>query len=222
MGAAQPIFVRTAIFCFCLLCLCLRLTHASEIENFEQWSFAEKSVDYIHLRYLVGSVRDWTALAKDVLRTLKPGGYVEHYEFDGATHTDDETVPPDSAMQKWGDIFQKGCDKLGLNVSFNPIREGLIRKALEDAGFVNIVEKPLKIPFSEWPADPRLREIGLYTRAAFERDMRGAVNMPATQLGWSDKEIILYCSQLRKDMRNMKMHGYFNTAVLYAQRPLDS
>lgn len=77
-----------------------------------------------------------------------------------------------------------------------------------------------QIPISEWAADPTMREIGLYTRAAFERDMHGAVNMPATQLGWSKEEIMVYCSRVRKEMRNLRIHAYFKTQVTYAQRPL--
>ncbi len=65
-----------------------------------------------------------------------------------------------------------------------------------------------------------MREIGLYMRAAFERDMGGAVNMPATQLGWNKEEITVYCSRMRKEMRDPRIHAYYKTQVTYGQRPL--
>lgn len=94
---------------------------------------------------MVGAVRDWSALFKDIYSTLKPGGYFESYEFDATTYSDDGTLAPDTALARWGTIFQDGFDRMGANVCFDPIREGLIHQALEDAGFVNIVEKPVKV-----------------------------------------------------------------------------
>lgn len=117
----------------------------SEIENFEEWSFNEQSVDYVHLRYLVGGVRNWTQLFKDAFKTLKPGGWVESYDFDGSAYSDDGTLTNDMALDKWGTIFQDGCDKLGLGASFSPIRDKHIRRGIEAAGFVNIVETPIKV-----------------------------------------------------------------------------
>lgn len=118
----------------------------SQIDDFSQeWTFAEGSVDFVHLRFLVGCVTDWTALLKQAYKTLKPGGWVETFDFNGYFESDDGTLTNSMALAQWGIIFRKGAEKLGSTASFTVVRDKLQRKALEASGFVNIQEKALKV-----------------------------------------------------------------------------
>jgi hypothetical protein len=44
---------------------------------------------------------------------------------------------------------------------------------MEDAGFINVVEKDYKFPIGRWPADTRMKELGMWFRAYFEDGMEG-------------------------------------------------
>ena len=93
--------------------------------------------------WLVGSIADWTELFKQAYKSLKPGGYVESVEG-GIYHTsDDGTVPEDSAVGQWGKIFTDVGQKLGR--PFAVVEDGLQKKSMEEAGFVDICEQDYKV-----------------------------------------------------------------------------
>ena len=50
----------------------------------------------------------------------------------------------------------EASQKFGKNMAIAP----LIRKNIEEAGFVDVVEKHYKWPLGEWPVDRRLKDIG--------------------------------------------------------------
>lgn len=53
-------------------------------------------------------------------------------------------------------------------------------------------------------------------------DVEGFISMMATQLGWSTEEISVYAAHLRRELRALKVHGYFHGGLAYAQKPLDA
>ncbi|KAF4984492.1 hypothetical protein FZEAL_340 [Fusarium zealandicum] len=191
-----------------------------QIDDFSQeWTFGENSLDYVHMRWLIGCVTDWTALFQEAYKSLKPGAWVESFEVNGFFESDDDTVTEKTALGQWGIIFREGAKKLGSTASFSVVRDELQRTSLEKAGFVNIHEHPIKLPVSGWPKDQSLREVGQFTRAAIENDTEGTVGLFASQLGWSQEEIIVYAAHLRRELRAGKLHGYYRANVAWAQKP---
>lgn len=89
------------------------------------------------MRWLVGSIVDWTALYKEAFNALKPGGYLEDHEPSPYIVSDDGTVPDTSAHGQWGKFFVDGGRKIGR--SFTVFEDDTQRKAMADAGFVDIV-----------------------------------------------------------------------------------
>lgn len=115
-----------------------------EIDDCEQeWTFAPNSFDYIHSRYMLGAVSDWTRLFKQAYTALKPGGWLESFECEADYRCDDGTVKPDSAMIIWSDLFREGGKKLGR--PFTLITDDTQRKSMEEAGFVDITVKDIKV-----------------------------------------------------------------------------
>lgn len=115
-----------------------------EIDDAEQpWTYTPGSFDYIHIRYLVGGVSDWSNLYRQAYAALKPGGWIESFEVEADYRSDDGTLKPDSAMYIWRDLFTEGGKKLGR--SFTIISDDTQRKGIEDAGFVDITVKDIKV-----------------------------------------------------------------------------
>ncbi|RYP67123.1 hypothetical protein DL769_005828 [Monosporascus sp. CRB-8-3] len=137
----------------------------------QEWTFAPNSFDFIYMRYLLGSIQDWPRLFKQAYAALKPGGYIESFESEPDFMSDDGTVKPDSALQRWSSLFIEGGRK--LNRPFTVLSDDLQRKGIEEAGFVEINVTNRKAPVSGWPQDPGLQEIGQYAQLALEQDLEG-------------------------------------------------
>ncbi|KAJ4258169.1 hypothetical protein NW762_008310 [Fusarium torreyae] len=191
-----------------------------EIDDFARdWTFKNDSLDFVHTRWLIGSVTDWTALFKQAYKALKPGAWLESFEVNGYFESDDNTLPDESALAQWGVIFREGAKKLRSPASFAVVRDRLQKQAMEEAGFVSFEEKHIKIPTSGWPQDLDMKRIGQFTRAAIENDIEGAVGFMATQIGWSQDEIASYAAHLRKELRSNQHHSYYRANVVWAQKP---
>ena len=97
----------------------------------------------MHLRYLTGSIKNWPALFRDAYRCTKPGGYVESYDGRALFESDDGTVTENSALSQWGKLFVEGGKVLGH--TFDVITEEIQREGMEDAGFVVVGQKDVKV-----------------------------------------------------------------------------
>ena len=150
--------------------------------------------------------------------------------------SDDGTVTDTSAMHEWGRFYIEGGKRLGQ--TFEILENDLQEKCMEEAGFVDIttVNKKVnmstpvstihhltlrsQVPIGGWPANPRVREIGLFVLAALEKDFEGYVLYMASQLlGWTMQEVTVYCSQLRRELRSRDNHPYFRVRIVYGRKP---
>jgi len=108
----------------------------------QAWTFPDNSFDYVHIRYLFGSIVDWERLMREAYRVLKPGGYVETFEADARIFSDDGSVAENSPLDQWGKVFREGGKKFGR--TFMAVSDNVQRPALEAAGFVNLVQSDYK------------------------------------------------------------------------------
>ncbi|XXG94483.1 hypothetical protein Hte_000740 [Hypoxylon texense] len=190
-----------------------------EIDDLEQpWTYAPNSFDYIHIRYMVGGVSDWNKLFRQSFDALKPGGWIESFEVEADYRSDDNTIPPNSAMYMWQDLFTEGGKKLGR--PFTILTEDTQRKGIEAAGFVDITVKDIKVPMGSWPADSRLKEIGQWAQYTLEQDLEGFVMfMWNTVLGRSLEEMQVFLASYRRELRTRSIHAYLPQRVVYARKP---
>ncbi|KAJ9134150.1 methyltransferase [Pleurostoma richardsiae] len=190
-----------------------------EIEDCTQeWTFKDDSVDYVHLRYLYGSIPDWDALFREAYRVCKPGGWVESYEASARMECDDGTVGDKSAINEWGKFFIEGGRKLGR--TFTIIDDDLQEKGIRTAGFTDIQKWDFKAPIGAWPKDPKLKEVGQYAQLALEQDYEGYVLFMANLVaGWTRQEVTVYCAQLRREIRSTKNHPFYRQRVVWARKP---
>ena len=100
-------------------------------------------MDYIHLRWLIGSIPDWDALFAEAYKACKPGGWVESLEGSCFVESDDCDLPDTSALGQWSKFFVEGGKQLGR--TFLVVEEDLQRKGMEAAGFVDIQERIFKV-----------------------------------------------------------------------------
>ncbi|SPO07360.1 related to methyltransferase [Cephalotrichum gorgonifer] len=177
-----------------------------EIEDCTQaWTFPPNSFDFIHIRYLVGSIPDWTAFFKEAYSALEPGGYLESYETSARLYSDDDTIPPTSAMAQWTPLFIDGGRKIGR--SFDVVETNTQNTAMKEAGFVDIQEKWIK------------KEIGTVAGWAVESDMEGFVMFVSSVQGWTKEEVQVYAAHLRRELRSKKQHVWYWQKIVWGRKP---
>lgn len=88
---------------------------------------------------------------------LAPGGYLEHSEVLPVTASDDGSISEGDPFNIGGKLAIESGQRTGKAMDIQP----LIKNMISQAGFVDVVEKIYKWPIGDWPADPRLKEIGI-------------------------------------------------------------
>lgn len=183
-----------------------------------EWMYKPDSFDYVHMRYLLGSIIDWTTLFKEAYKATKPGGYLESYEAAVTQESDDGSVTPGSAMDQWGKLFWEAGKKLGR--SFRVYEDDLQKKAMEAAGFVDIQVWEFKAPIGGWAEDLRLREVGEFAQMCIEADIEGYVLFVChTVLGWSKEEVSVFVAHWRRQVRSKKTHAFYRQRVVWGRKP---
>ena len=91
---------------------------------------------------------------------------------------------------------------------------------LRDIGFVDIVEVPLKWPINRWPKEPKYKELGMWTQENFVSGIEAmSLALFTRMLGWSREQVMVFITQVRKDMKDTKIHAYWPIYAVYGKKP---
>ncbi|KAL6864006.1 S-adenosyl-L-methionine-dependent methyltransferase [Trichoderma novae-zelandiae] len=137
------------------------------------WVIPPNSLDYIHIRHMTSSVRDWPTLLSRAYKALKPGGWVELQDLQFRVKCDDGTVREDHRLQDFFQTMVRALDKFGVDLL--AMRHN--RRNVAAAGFVDVAEMPFKVPIGVWPRDAGLKMIGLYNRSMMLDALYGVARM---------------------------------------------
>ncbi|RDW65126.1 hypothetical protein BP6252_10777 [Coleophoma cylindrospora] len=180
------------------------------------WTFAPDSFDYVHMRCLMGSIRDWQRLYGQVYNCTKPGGYIESMEMDIQFLSDDGTVKEGDVMYDWSTLFIESGEQIGQTFKIPRIAKSLI----EAAGFVDVVETKYKLPVGPWMEDPKWKDLGRWNLLYLDEGLEGMVMFVLLKImGWSYEEMAVYVGNMRKALRSSKNHGYYEIVVVYGRKP---
>ncbi|KAK0725165.1 S-adenosyl-L-methionine-dependent methyltransferase [Lasiosphaeris hirsuta] len=184
------------------------------------WIYADNTFDYIHIRYMTGSIKDWVAIYREAYRCLKPGGWIEHMDCSAGVYADDGSMPPDNIFVDWMENFCKAGLKIGQ--TFEVIDNDNYIRWLEEAGFKNVNKKTLKVPIGGWPANKKLKEIGLTNQLSLSLGIEGfGLYILTSVLGWPYEEVQVFLASVRAGLKNKAYHGYCRWGVAWSQKPLE-
>ncbi|SPO07211.1 uncharacterized protein DNG_09905 [Cephalotrichum gorgonifer] len=117
--------------------------------------------------------------------------------------------------QSFEHTVPEAAEKLGR--PFNNAKA--IKNGLAEAGFTDIVHHQFKWPTNRWPKDPNMKELGAWTFENVGRNLYGlSVALFTRGLGWSMEEFEVFLVQVRKEMSDPKIHGYFPISTRFHQR----
>jgi len=119
--------------------------------------------------------------------------------------SDDGSLTKDHYTYKWVDTIINLLHSIGRDC----IPGKKLRKMAEEAGFVNIQETVIKIPFGPWPKDPHLKELGMLNVAQILEGLEGLSVKPLSMLGYSEEEVTVLVAHVRKELKSKAFHAYY-------------
>ena len=119
-----------------------------EVDDVEApWTHPAK-FDYIHCRFMAGSITDWQKLVRTCYDNLNPGGIAEFQDGDFLIYSEDGSYT-DTWFHKWNAEFGRSGDLMNRT-----IRSGrYLQEWFTNAGFEDIHETKVRIPVGVWPKD---------------------------------------------------------------------
>ena len=121
------------------------------VDDIEDWNYENDPFDFVHARYLAGSIRDWPKLVSQAFACIKPGGWVELQDWDSMIQSLDGSLTPDHQLWRWHEMTVGAIAELGMTARPGPMLETWVK----DAGFINVVVEKLAIPLGTWPKDEK-------------------------------------------------------------------
>ncbi|KAH6689579.1 S-adenosyl-L-methionine-dependent methyltransferase [Plectosphaerella plurivora] len=187
----------------------------------KEWTWDVGTFDFVHIRYLFGSIKDWVGLYKEAFRVLKPGAYLESVETEATYFSDDGTVTNDGSTAlggKFGEMFIEAGKITGNSMSL--ITDGTQVEAMKEAGFVDIQEVTYKLPIGAWPRDEKLAQIGTFAKQSLLGDLAGYLQLIWHQVvKWPPEEFENFLLQIRQELRNKRLHPYVKVRFVWGRKP---
>jgi SAM-dependent methyltransferase len=176
-----------------------------EVDDFDQpWTY-DRNFDLIHARMLLTASADFPTLFRQSFDALQPGGWFEIQDLYMPLLCDDGTMQG-TALQEWNDKYMEACRRIQRDPSWT----AKYKQWLVQAGFVNVEEKVVKWPVGPWAKDPTLKELGLCNQVNMLEGLDGfTVRLWTMALGMTPEEIQVFLVQVRKDLRDRRIHSYW-------------
>lgn len=208
------------------------------------WVWPQTSMDFIHIRNLVGSIRDYPALFAEAFRTLKPGGVIEVSEIRARFECQDGSFAlRGRACRQWENTFHAIAKEGGWD--FDPITK--VPRWLEEAGFAEVQALSRLVPVGAWPKEGRLKEIGRWHLShmlhggmySFSSGLRtqteiltsamltalrgeGMENysmMLFTRAGWDPAAVHALLREVEREVQDPMMHSFTKACFVTATKP---
>ncbi len=116
----------------------------------------------------------------------------------------------DSAIARWHQALSDASVQFGRPL--HSVEAELA--ALGEAGFVDITQRRYAWPIGSWPRDRKLKEIGRWHALNMDMGLEAlSLALLTRVMGWTQAEVLALCAEVRKDIRNPKIHAYWNMYV---------
>ncbi|KZF25587.1 S-adenosyl-L-methionine-dependent methyltransferase [Xylona heveae TC161] len=184
-----------------------------EIDDAEsEWTYQPDTFDFIHFQNLTGAIRNWPKLLSQIYTHLKPGGWVEAKEADVIAQSDTGSIPAESALRRW----ETNCIHAGNLIGLQLESARKLKQWMEEAGFVDVVDREYKLPSNPWPKDEEMKLLGRYQHAQYMDALQAfALGLLVDVLGWTREEMEVFLVDLRKDLSNRRFHAFHVMYVLF-------
>ena len=139
-------------------------------------------------------------------RHLKPGhGRVELVEIDLAPVCDDGSLPANSILQQWYKQLMQATEASGYPLAF----QTNTRQLLHEAGFVEVQEAVINLPYNPWPKDLFMKDIGRWYSLGFCDALQALTMGPFTNtMNVTADAVNEWVNRVHKEVCTRKIHAY--------------
>ncbi|EER45662.1 methyltransferase [Histoplasma capsulatum var. duboisii H88] len=188
-----------------------------EVDDFEStWSYAQP-FDFIHAREMEGMVKDYDKLFQQAYKHLNPQGWMEiqsiELDFFG-----DETIVKAKEFRRWRDLVIEASEKFGKPMT----QVSTWADRMKKVGFKNVKAEHRILPFSPWPKNEKLKELGRYHQLQMFQALGAYSSAPLIRiLGWKPSEVEILLAAVRRDLKDRSIHIYTKVHFIYGQKVVD-
>ncbi|KAJ5000016.1 Secondary metabolism regulator laeA [Colletotrichum sp. SAR 10_66] len=142
-----------------------------------------------------------------IYEALEPGGWFETGGFVLPIGCIDNTLFESPALMRWHETMYEAGNAIGRSIE-SPSKHV---DAIHAAGFVDVTVKRFAWPLNSWPKEKRLKEIGMLHYVNLDLALEGlSLGLFTRALGWTRQEVLDLCAEARMDLKNRKIHAYWN------------
>ncbi|KIW00641.1 uncharacterized protein PV09_07834 [Verruconis gallopava] len=186
-----------------------------EIDDVEEpWTWNQK-FDYVHARMMASSIADVPKFFRQCFEHTAPGGWLELQDTHFPLTSQDGTLHEGTALYQWAEKLVSG-----LRIFQREIATPRYKALMEEAGYVDVTEVQFVWPQNPWPKDKKLKELGRWNLVNMLDGLEGYSMALLTRAhGMSPEEVQVFLSDVRKDMKNPKIHSYWPIYFVYGRKP---
>ena len=185
-----------------------------EVDDIEKpWTFA-KPFDFIHCRGLYGALRDYYAMIRQCYDHLNPGGWIEFSDWDNLLTSPDNSIEGTN-FKRFNRTIAEQLVKGGTEAHPGP----KLAQWFKDAGFTDVKEKVIYLPFGTWPKDEKMKKIGAWNYLQMDSGLEGYATYSLHKEGWSKQEIDVFCAKVRHELKDRRMHAMLPMHNVIGRKP---
>ncbi|KAL3426083.1 methyltransferase domain-containing protein [Phlyctema vagabunda] len=175
-----------------------------EIDDAEdQWTFTQK-FDYIHGRALFSSFRSHSSVFQSAFEHLQPGGWLEMQDAAFPFRCIDDSMRG-TAFERWSGMLLSAAQALGRDFQVVP----KYKRLMEEAGFVDVVEKQMAWPIGSWAKGEKMKMIGMYCKEDVLQGLPAWSMAAFTRgLGMEYTEVEKLIFDVQAEIREKGLHCY--------------
>lgn len=180
-----------------------------EVDDAEdEWVFNHR-FDYVHARFMCGSFSNFPDIFRSCLDNLEPGGWAEFQDYYVKMQCVDDSLAG-TALERWNDCVLEGVRRMGKN----GLAAARFKAQMLDAGFVDVVERKFALPGNPWAKGEDQKMLGMMQMENILDGLHGfSIGLFTKMLGMAAEEVELMLMEVRKDLRNTKIHFYYIVLV---------
>ncbi len=134
----------------------------------------------------------------------RPGGYFELQDCIVPFVCMDDSMKG-TTLERWVDLIMQATAKIGKDWT----RVGKYKAYLEEAGFVDVVERKYTWPVGTWARGRRDKMLGLWYREDLLSGLQGYTMALLTRaLGMLTADVEVLLAGVREDIKSNKIHIY--------------
>ncbi|TGZ77588.1 S-adenosyl-L-methionine-dependent methyltransferase [Ascodesmis nigricans] len=188
-----------------------------ELDDLEkEWTWKKDYFNFIHARMISMGIRNYGRLVEQMFEHTAPGGRIELTEHTlDAPYCDDGTLPADNCLYRYFAALSSALEQMGVN----PRLHGPdFRKMVEDAGFVDVKLRKLKLPWGPWPRTKTSKYQGLVALETLKTGLE-AYGLSLMTRSMSHEEATALIKETYEVVASGKCHVYLWVSVVTARKP---